>query len=60
MAVNVKSILSVIAMVPHTPTLPFGTTEGWFFMLEKPGLDISKLTMPIKEEEDLKVEADVE
>lgn len=45
-------------MVPHTPTLPSGTTEDQFFMLEKPGLDISKLTMSIEEEEeDLKVEA---
>ncbi|KAG1793748.1 hypothetical protein EV424DRAFT_1335832, partial [Suillus variegatus] len=50
--------ISVIAMVPHTPTLPSGTTEDQFFMLEKPGLDISKLTMSIEEkEEDLKVEA---
>lgn len=59
--VDVKSILSVIALVPHTPTLPDGTTEDRFFMLEKPGLDISKLTIPLEEEDDdLEVEADVE
>ncbi|KAG0701436.1 hypothetical protein DFH29DRAFT_990075 [Suillus ampliporus] len=59
--VNVKSILSVIALVPHTPTLPDGTMEDRFFMLEKPGLDISKLMIPLEEEDDdLEVEADVE
>ncbi|KAG1722369.1 hypothetical protein EDD22DRAFT_983013 [Suillus occidentalis] len=47
-AVDVKSILN-------------GTTEDRFFMLEKPGLDISKLMIPLEEEDnDLEVEADVE
>lgn len=44
--VNVKQIISVIAMVPHKPTLPSGVTEDRFFMLEKPGLDISNLGVP--------------
>ncbi|KAG1898623.1 uncharacterized protein F5891DRAFT_955269, partial [Suillus fuscotomentosus] len=42
--VDVKQILSVVAMIPHTPTLPSGATEARFFMMEKPGLDISPLS----------------
>ncbi|KAG0692379.1 hypothetical protein DFH29DRAFT_817662 [Suillus ampliporus] len=44
--VNVKNIISMIAMVPHRPTLPSGVTEDHFFMVEKPGLDISNLGVP--------------
>ncbi|KIK35849.1 hypothetical protein CY34DRAFT_26510 [Suillus luteus UH-Slu-Lm8-n1] len=40
---HVKNIASVVAMIPHKPTLPSEVTEDWFFMLEKPGLDISTL-----------------
>ncbi|KAG1841459.1 hypothetical protein C8R48DRAFT_620208, partial [Suillus tomentosus] len=40
---DVKNIASVVAMIPHKPTLPSGVTEDRFFMLEKPGLDISTL-----------------
>ncbi|KAG1894229.1 uncharacterized protein F5891DRAFT_961902 [Suillus fuscotomentosus] len=43
---DVKKILSVVAMVPHTPTLPSGVTEPHFFMMERPGLDISNLGVP--------------
>ncbi|KAJ8579693.1 hypothetical protein M405DRAFT_712474, partial [Rhizopogon salebrosus TDB-379] len=50
--VDVRNILSVVAMIPHKPTLPSGTTEDRFFMLEKPGLDISNLTVHIEEEDD--------
>ncbi|KAG1768973.1 hypothetical protein EDD22DRAFT_771576 [Suillus occidentalis] len=42
--VDVKQILSVVAMIPHTPRLPSGVTEARFFMMEKPGLDISPLS----------------
>lgn len=42
--VDVKQILSVVAMILHTPTLPSGLTEARFFMMEKPGLDISPLS----------------
>ncbi|KAG2340367.1 hypothetical protein BDR05DRAFT_1002561 [Suillus weaverae] len=42
--VDVKQILSVVAMIPHTPTLLSGVTEACFFMMEKPGLDISPLS----------------
>ncbi|KAG2747618.1 hypothetical protein P692DRAFT_20736109, partial [Suillus brevipes Sb2] len=47
-AVNVKNISSVIAMVPHTPTLPSGAMEDRFFMLDKPELDISKLICQLR------------
>ncbi|KAJ8580047.1 hypothetical protein M405DRAFT_855068 [Rhizopogon salebrosus TDB-379] len=43
LAIDVKDIVSVIAMVPHKPTLPSGVTEERFFMMEKPGLDVSDL-----------------
>ncbi|KAG2350638.1 hypothetical protein BDR05DRAFT_869102, partial [Suillus weaverae] len=43
LAINVKDIVSVITMVPHKPTLPLGLTEEHFFMIEKPGLDVSDL-----------------
>ncbi|KAG1746661.1 uncharacterized protein EDB91DRAFT_1011087, partial [Suillus paluster] len=38
---DVKKMLSVVTMVPHTPTLPSGVTEPCFFMMERPGFDIS-------------------
>jgi hypothetical protein len=44
--IDVKHIISVVAMVPHRPTLPSGVTEDHFFMIEKPGLDISNLGVP--------------
>ncbi|KAG2062347.1 hypothetical protein BDR06DRAFT_978729 [Suillus hirtellus] len=43
---DVKKIFSVVAMVPHTPTLPSGVTEPHFFMMERLGLDISNLGVP--------------
>lgn len=43
--VDVKQIQSVVAMIPHKPMLPSGVMEeeDRFFMLEKPGLDISNV-----------------
>jgi hypothetical protein len=39
--IDVKSILSVVAMVPH---LPFpGDTSERYFVVEKPGLDVASL-----------------
>ncbi|KAG1832614.1 hypothetical protein DFJ58DRAFT_671041 [Suillus subalutaceus] len=46
LAIDVKNIVSVIAMVPHEPTLPSGVTESRFFMMEWPGLEISNLGVP--------------
>lgn len=44
--IDLKSILSVVGMVPHRPTLPSGVTEDRFFMVEKPGLDIATFGVP--------------
>ncbi|KAG1736157.1 uncharacterized protein EDB91DRAFT_1055805 [Suillus paluster] len=43
--IDVKQVLSVIAMIPHNPRLPAGVMEeeGRFFMLEKHGLDLSNV-----------------
>ncbi|KAG0699211.1 hypothetical protein DFH29DRAFT_1015572 [Suillus ampliporus] len=46
LAIDVKNIVSVIAMIPHEPTLPSGVTESRFFMMERPGLEISNLGVP--------------
>ncbi|KAG1747507.1 hypothetical protein EDD22DRAFT_958220 [Suillus occidentalis] len=43
LAIDVKDIVSVIAMIPHKPKLPSGLTEDRFFMVEKPCLDVSDL-----------------
>lgn len=40
---NVENIASVVAMIPHKPTLPSGVIEDRFFMLEQLGSDISTL-----------------
>jgi hypothetical protein len=39
--IDITSIKSVIAMIPHHPTLPSGIVEDRFFVVERPGLDIS-------------------
>lgn len=44
--VDIKTITGVIAMIPHKPMLPSGVVEDRFFMLQKPGLDISDLGVP--------------
>ncbi|KAG1837569.1 hypothetical protein DFJ58DRAFT_862856 [Suillus subalutaceus] len=43
--VDLKSILSVVGMVPHQPTLPLSVTEDRFFMVVKPGLDIATFSV---------------
>ena len=54
--VNVKRILSVIAMIPHTPTLSSGISEECFFTVEKPGLDLSDLGVPYPSYEEYEVD----
>jgi hypothetical protein len=39
--IDVKSIISVVAMVPHTP-FP-GDASKQYFVVEKPGLDVARL-----------------
>ena len=57
----VKSIKSVVGMIPHCLTHPAGAVEDCFFFMEKPGLDISQLGIPYsmyqeEEEQDLDTE----
>ncbi|KIJ57914.1 hypothetical protein HYDPIDRAFT_184253 [Hydnomerulius pinastri MD-312] len=37
--IQIKNILSVVAIIPHTPRLPSGVMQDRFFVVEKPGLD---------------------
>jgi hypothetical protein len=37
----IKQIVSVVAMIPHRPTLPSGIAEDQYFMVEKLGLDLA-------------------
>ncbi|KAF9219405.1 hypothetical protein BS17DRAFT_859121, partial [Gyrodon lividus] len=46
LVVGVKSTMGVMAMVPQRFTLPSGEDKEGFFMVEKPGLDISDLGVP--------------
>ncbi len=39
--IDAKAITSVVAMVPMTPRE--GDRSAWFFLLEKPGLEITAL-----------------
>jgi hypothetical protein len=39
--IDVKTILSVVSMIPHSPILQGNTSHGWFFLVEKPGLDVA-------------------
>ncbi|KAF8834607.1 hypothetical protein BDN67DRAFT_992628 [Paxillus ammoniavirescens] len=54
--VNIKRIRSVVGMVPHTPTLPSGISEGRFFLVERPSLDVSDLGVPYPGYEDYDVD----
>ena len=44
--VQIKSIKSVVRIIPHHLKHPSGIIEDRFFVMEKPGLDISKLGIP--------------
>ncbi|KIK78622.1 hypothetical protein PAXRUDRAFT_163458, partial [Paxillus rubicundulus Ve08.2h10] len=39
--INIKDIISVVGMIPHSPRLPSGEVGEHFFMLERPNLDVS-------------------
>ncbi|KIK75747.1 hypothetical protein PAXRUDRAFT_18733 [Paxillus rubicundulus Ve08.2h10] len=58
--VNIKNIRSVVGMVPHTPTLPSGVSEGRFFLVERPSLDVSDLGVPYPGYEDYDVDGNDE
>ncbi|KAL4069748.1 hypothetical protein V8B97DRAFT_1872391, partial [Scleroderma yunnanense] len=44
--IDIKAIKSIVAMVPHRPSLPSGAVKHRFFMVEKPGLDTLNLGIP--------------
>ncbi|KAF8834911.1 hypothetical protein BDN67DRAFT_1016026 [Paxillus ammoniavirescens] len=50
--ISIKDVLSVVGMIPHMPQLPSGVTEAHFFILEKPGLDVSRLGIQHDDAED--------
>ncbi|KAG1818566.1 uncharacterized protein BJ212DRAFT_1479574 [Suillus subaureus] len=50
--VSVKSIQSVIAMIPHHPKLQSGVVKDHFFLLEKPGLGLVTVDEEIEDEAD--------
>ncbi|KAG0693975.1 hypothetical protein DFH29DRAFT_815817 [Suillus ampliporus] len=58
--VPVKKIISVIAMIPHKLKLPSGIIEERFFLLEKPGLQISNLGINHVDEDDNNNNGDIE
>jgi len=39
--IDIKHIQAVVAMVPHTPALEGQEVWGRFFLVEKPGLDVT-------------------
>ena len=41
--VCVKDIVSVIAMIPHQPTVAGQPIEERYFVVEKPGLDVADM-----------------
>ncbi|KAG2050403.1 hypothetical protein BDR06DRAFT_850683, partial [Suillus hirtellus] len=51
--VDVTSIKSVVAMIPHCPTLPSGVIEDCFFVLEHPGLNISQFGVEQDQEDEV-------
>lgn len=42
--IDVKSIQSVVAMVPHTPAIEGQDPGERFFLVEKPGFDVAIIT----------------
>jgi hypothetical protein len=41
--INVKSIQSVVAMIPHVPVIEGQDAGERFFLVEKPGLDVAMM-----------------
>ena len=42
-AVDVKDLVSVVAMVPHQPSIPGKPVHERFYVVEKPGLDVANM-----------------
>ena len=39
--IDVRTIKSVVAMIPHSPVIGGGELRGRFFLVEKPGFDVA-------------------
>ncbi|KIK91987.1 hypothetical protein PAXRUDRAFT_148287, partial [Paxillus rubicundulus Ve08.2h10] len=44
--IGIKAIISIVGMIPHRPCLPSGVMEDLFFLLERPGLDLTHFAVP--------------
>ncbi len=42
--IDVKDIQSVVAMVPHSPSIDGRPAEDRFFLVEKPGFDVALMS----------------
>ena len=47
--IDAKTIQSVIAMIPHTPVIELQQLGEWFFLVEKPGLDVAVIGGMVEE-----------
>jgi hypothetical protein len=55
--IDVKSIQSMVAMVPYTPAIEGEDLGEWFFLVEKPGFDVAII---VGIQENLWVEENIE
>ena len=39
--IDAKTIQSVVAMIPHKPVIEAQQLGEWFYLVEKPGLDVA-------------------
>ena len=47
--INAKTIKSVVAMIPHSPSIDGQPPEDWFFLVEKPGLDVALMSGSVED-----------
>ncbi|KIK74368.1 hypothetical protein PAXRUDRAFT_19951 [Paxillus rubicundulus Ve08.2h10] len=58
--IDIKAIISVVGMIPHILCLPSGVTEDHFFLLERPGLDLTHFAVPHADEDEDDNAGDIE
>jgi hypothetical protein len=58
LVIDVKQIIGVIAMVPQTTRLPGGEIEDRFFLVERPGLELSDLGVAYSVYQDIEEDGD--
>ena len=47
--IDAKTIQSVVAMIPHMPMIEAQRLGEWFFLVEKPGLDVAVIGGMVEE-----------